>query len=127
MARVREMRALRALGAFLTIASDIDGMGEEAARDLLFQRWMGLQITRKRLTDKAIGYEDAGGFELVTEAQRSAMERLEQVNRLVDDFLPGYISDVSTLKKDMGLHAEGKPLFYGARRASAYRRAHGVS
>ncbi len=94
-------------GSLSEIASDIDGMGEEAARDLLFERWMGLQITRKRLTDKAIGYEDAGGFELVTEAQRSAMERLEQVNRLVDDFLPGYISDVSTLKKDMGLHAEG--------------------
>jgi len=94
-------------GSLTEIVSDIDHMGEEAARELLFQRWMGLQITRKRLSDKAIGYEDAGGFELVTESSRSAIERVASVNQLVDDFLPEYITNTSARKTDMGILADG--------------------
>lgn len=94
-------------GSLTEVLSDIHSMGEEAARDLLFQRWMGLKITRKRLTDAAIGFEDAGGYELIGKGQFHAMENIEAVNQLVHDFLPDYVNDCSDRKGEMGLTAEG--------------------
>lgn len=82
-------------GSLTEILSDIDSMGAEAAANLVHQRWQGLQITRERLGDECIGFEDSGGYELVLEEHASAMDRIDRVNELVDTFLPNYIRPAS--------------------------------
>jgi glycine/D-amino acid oxidase-like deaminating enzyme len=86
--------------------SDLYKTGEDAARNLVFQRWMGIQITRKRLKDEAIGYLPSGGFELVAD-NMECIEALPMLNDLVSDFIPGYFSLVNNKKPELGLIAEG--------------------
>jgi glycine/D-amino acid oxidase-like deaminating enzyme len=87
-------------GSLTEILSDVKIMGEEAARELIFNRWIGLQITRKRLTDDAIGFLPLGGYELLNQSDLSALDEMNRVNELVADFLPDYIQlshDVSKI------------------------------
>ena len=93
-------------GSLTEMLSDIHQMGEENARELVFQRWMGLQITRKRLSDQAIGFLPAGGFELV-DSNQNYNEAVEKVNFLVGDFIPDYISLSNAHKSNLGLVAPG--------------------
>ena len=93
-------------GSLTEMLSDIHQMGEENARELVFQRWMGLQITRKRLSDQAIGFLPAGGFELV-DSNQNYNEAVEKVNFLVDDFIPDYISLSNAHKSTLGIVATG--------------------
>ncbi len=94
-------------GSPTELASDMELMGADAARELVFKRWMGIQITRKRLTDAAIGYVESGGYELVEEGQLDAME-LEALNDVVADFLPDYFANATDRKADLGIEAPGK-------------------
>lgn len=82
-------------GSLTEIISDIDVMGAEASRELLFNRWIGLQITRKRLTDQAIGFEPLGGYELIEARHLEQINRIDEVNILVQDFFPNYIQELS--------------------------------
>ncbi len=93
-------------GSLTEVLSDIDTMGSEAARELLFQRWMGLQITRKRLGDEAIGFLPAGGYELV-ESEIDFEEDVYKVNQLIADFIPDYITSCNDEKLRLGIVAAG--------------------
>ena len=93
-------------GSLTEVLSDIEIMGEGAARELIFQRWMGLQITRKRIGDEAIGFLPSGGFELI-ENDIDFEEDVRRVNQLVDDFIPDYISISNTEKSRLGIVAPG--------------------
>ena len=90
-------------GSLTEVLSDIEIMGESAARELVFQRWIGLQITRQRLGDAAIGFEPNEGYELIREKELPALEQIESVNALVSDFLPNYISIVDSRFAELGL------------------------
>lgn len=92
-------------GSLTEIASDIRLMGTDLARELVFKRWMGLQITRKRLGDAKIGFEQAGGFELCDVQQ---LEQMDVINEMLVDFLPHYISSADQLKISLGIHQEGR-------------------
>ncbi len=94
-------------GSLTEVLHDVDVMGEEAARELLFQRWMGLKITRKRLGDASIGFKPSGGYELIDASHIEAMEHIAEVNALVEDFIPEYIEDRTNEKESMGIQAEG--------------------
>lgn len=90
-------------GSLTEVISDIEIMGEEAARELVFQRWIGLKITRQRLGDQAIGFEPNGGFELIREKELLALEHTEKVNHLLADFLPDYITLADEKMNSFGL------------------------
>jgi gamma-glutamylputrescine oxidase len=90
-------------GSLTEVLSDIEIMGESAARELVFQRWIGLQITRQRLGDAAIGFEPNEGFELIREKELPALEQIESVNALVSDFLPDYLSIADSRFAEFGL------------------------
>lgn len=90
-------------GSLTEVLSDIEIMGESAARELVFQRWIGLQITRQRLGDAAIGFEPNEGFELIREKELHALEQIDSVNALVSDFLPNYISIANSRFEELGL------------------------
>lgn len=67
-------------GSLTEILHDLDAMGESAALALIERRWKGLRRLRKRLSDDAIEYEAFGGFELLPDANLTALHQLEQVN-----------------------------------------------
>lgn len=90
-------------GSLTEVLSDIEIMGESAARELVFQRWIGLQITRQRLGDAAIGFEPNEGFELIREKELHALEQINSVNALVSDFLPNYLSIADSRFAELGL------------------------
>ena len=92
-------------GSPTEILSDIKLMGKDRARELLFKRWMGLQITRQRLSDELIDYRDLGGFELLDKG--IDLNFIEAINEMVADFLPEYLSDADDLKQDFGIAHEG--------------------
>ncbi len=93
-------------GSLTEVLSDLEQMGVEKARQLLHDRWDGLRITRKRLGDEAIGFEPAGGFEILEGKYEEALDMLGQVNDLVSDFLPDYLSVNKTFAASAGLHPE---------------------
>lgn len=97
-------------GSLTEILSDIEIIGSQAARELVFDRWEGLQITRKRLGDKAIGFEPNGGFEVIREKEKWALNRVEDVNALVQDFLPNYIQRCDQKLPDLGILSNGNQL-----------------
>jgi len=67
-------------GSLTEIIHDIDAMGADAAVALVERRWRGLSRLRERLGAAAMGYEEFGGYELLTDAQAGALERLDDVN-----------------------------------------------
>lgn len=67
-------------GSLTELLADSEVMGTERLAGLVHQRWRGLQHLRQRMGDLAIGYEQAGGYELLSEQQLPALARLEEVN-----------------------------------------------
>jgi len=70
-------------GSLTEILSDFNRIGEDATLEIIEKRWRGLEILRKRLGDTAIGFEQYGGYELLSNNQKQAIERIETVNLLL--------------------------------------------
>lgn len=81
-------------GSLTELLADIDAVGEDATAALVAQRWRGLARLRERIGDSAMGFENAGGFELLTESQLPALAQLDAVNRLLQ---PLFGADVFAL------------------------------
>lgn len=70
-------------GSLTEILHDIDTIGLDATLSLVQRRRDGLQRLRRRLGDEALGFEHAGGFELLTEAGLGALDRLDDANAIL--------------------------------------------
>ena len=70
-------------GSLTEILSDINNIGEGAAVELVSERWRGLKQLRKRLGDKNLDFKNYGGFELITENEKEALESIDRVNELL--------------------------------------------
>ena len=70
-------------GSLTELLSDIATVGEVATATLVAQRWRGLTRLRERVGDTAMGFENLGGYELLTESQLPALTRLDSVNHLL--------------------------------------------
>ena len=70
-------------GSLTEILSDCNRIGEDATLDVIEKRWRGLEILRKRLGDSPIGYEQNGGYELLFDDQKQAVEQIDEVNMLL--------------------------------------------
>jgi glycine/D-amino acid oxidase-like deaminating enzyme len=70
-------------GSLTELLVDVEQMGPEAALSLVNMRWEGLKLLRKRLGDARIGYLQHGGYELIREAEEPALEKMEEINRLL--------------------------------------------
>lgn len=70
-------------GSLTEILSDCNRIGKDATLAIIEKRWRGLEILRKRLGDSAIGYEQYGGYELLFDEQKQAIEQIDQVNMLL--------------------------------------------
>ena len=67
-------------GSLSELWSDIEQMGEASARQLVQDRWSGLQLLRNRLGDHKLQYQNYGGYELLFDENVDLLDRLEQVN-----------------------------------------------
>lgn len=70
-------------GSVSEIASDIDLMGETAARENVQQRIEGLQRLKARCKGADIGYTDDGGHEIFLD-EHPAINRIEEVNSCIE-------------------------------------------
>ncbi|WP_343031305.1 FAD-dependent oxidoreductase [Xanthovirga aplysinae] len=70
-------------GSLTELLSDFNTMGEEATLELVSERWKGLQILRKRLGDRNIGFQSNGGYELIRGQEKKYLEELDRLNELL--------------------------------------------
>lgn len=70
-------------GSVSEIIADIKSMGPEASRQLVQQRWQGLQILRERLGDDHLDFKAFGGYEVLTEREMHLIDEIAEVNKLL--------------------------------------------
>ncbi|MBC7415763.1 MAG: FAD-binding oxidoreductase [Herminiimonas sp.] len=90
-------------GSLTELLSDIDTVGMTATVALVAQRWHGLARLRARLGDDAMGFEQFGGYELLTESQLPALADLAEIN----DALQPLLGDAVFINDAAGLAARG--------------------
>jgi gamma-glutamylputrescine oxidase len=70
-------------GSLTEILDDLEVLSEPDVYSLVERRYRGLLAIRKVFGDKALGYEPDHGFELITENELPALERLSAVNSML--------------------------------------------
>lgn len=90
-------------GSLTELLSDIETMGQAAAIELLKKRYQGLQITRSRLGDEAIGFEETNGYEFIENDIESLNSKMSDLNALLADVSDHYFFDANHLKSRFGL------------------------
>lgn len=70
-------------GSFTELLVDIENMSEEAALQIVQDRWNGLHKLRQRLGDTNIDYQNHGGYELIREEELPLLENLQKINDLL--------------------------------------------
>lgn len=94
-------------GSLTELLDDMQRMGELACLDLVQQRWKGLLKLRSRFSDKEIGYEGLGGYELINKNQKEALSQIEKVNKLLTPiFKTPVFEDVSNRIDEMGFNSQ---------------------
>ncbi len=76
-------------GSLSEIVSDLETMNESELTDLIKNRLQGLEMLRNRLGDKKIGYKNYGGYELILDKQIPYLEKLSEVNYLLQPIFEG--------------------------------------
>ncbi len=77
------------IGSLTEILDDLQHMPAKDVVALVQMRRKGLQLLRSRIGDDRMEYRENGSFELISEAEASALGQLEKVNELLFDILPG--------------------------------------
>ncbi|MBO3698132.1 FAD-binding oxidoreductase [Roseivirga sp. E12] len=70
-------------GSLTEILSDLKLMPESEVFNLVKLRWEGLQLLRARVGDKALDYQNLGGYELMRSPDMTAFEEMQKVNELL--------------------------------------------
>jgi gamma-glutamylputrescine oxidase len=71
------------IGSVGEIADDLQHSSESEVLQLVELRWKGLQLLRKRLTDKNICYRENGSYELIADNELDVLEKVDAVNNLL--------------------------------------------
>lgn len=103
-------------GSISEILEDLKNHSEKDVVQLVKKRVKGLELLRKNLGDKTIGYESYGGYELFTSEDKELFEEcvseLDYVNKLL---FPIFGKPVFTVEKDpFGFKKVQKKLIYSA-------------
>lgn len=94
-------------GSLSELLSDIDQMSDESCLQLVKKRWRGLQKLRSRFSDRELGFEALGGYELVKYSQPNYLNRLEEVNTLLFPvFNAPVFNDVSQQLLEKGFNTD---------------------
>lgn len=77
------------IGSLTEILDDLQFMPAKDVVALVQLRRKGLQLLRSRIGDDRMQYRENGSYELIGDAEVPALQRLEEVNTLLSDILPG--------------------------------------
>lgn len=87
-------------GSLSEILSDLENHSEEDVVSLIQNRWKGLQLLRKRLGDKTIGFQQNGGYELFFEKDSTIYEKcldnLSRVNKLLSEYFDSAVFSIKS-------------------------------
>lgn len=72
-------------GSISELAQDLNTLGADGMTALVQRRWQGLQKTVTRLGEVNIGYENKGGFELLSDKNLYYADKVEELNDLLKD------------------------------------------
>ncbi|MFN8285853.1 MAG: FAD-dependent oxidoreductase [Chitinophagales bacterium] len=75
------------IGSLTEILDDLSYMSKDEVLNLVELRLKGLQLLRKRLGDKAIGYAEEGSYELISDKEVTCLEKIDEVNALLQPIL----------------------------------------
>lgn len=90
------------------LLDDLSKMPEDTVWETVAMRWNGLNILRKRLGDKKLGYENNGGFELFLEKEKleHCTGKLDWLNKRIRETISlkkCYVNDSSEAKRFKGV------------------------
>mgnify|MGYP006274235599 CR=1 FL=1 len=88
-------------GSVSELVNDLEIMGEKGMLDLVKQRWEGLKITRKRLGDHTIDFQQKGGFELIFE-KSDLSGHMQKLNGILTSYFDQNVFRVSDRLNDFG-------------------------
>lgn len=71
------------MGSLTELLDDLDAMDEDRMCRLFELRKSGLDMLRKRLGDAQIGYAERGSYELISEAEKEAIDKMSYLNSLL--------------------------------------------
>ncbi|GAB4331448.1 MAG: FAD-dependent oxidoreductase [Flammeovirgaceae bacterium] len=78
-------------GSLTELLSDIKTMGEDKMLALVEKRWKGLAKLRKHLGDAAIDFRNYGGYELLSESQLFALDKIAHINLMLSPLFKGSV------------------------------------
>ncbi|SFE50089.1 NAD(P)/FAD-dependent oxidoreductase [Thermoflexibacter ruber] len=84
-------------GSLTEILADLKIMSSDQVVSLVNERYQGLLSLRKRLGDTQIGFLQHGGYELISEKELPALEKIDMVNDLL---FPLFENNVYELKNE---------------------------
>ncbi|WOK08130.1 FAD-dependent oxidoreductase [Imperialibacter roseus] len=92
-------------GSLTELVEDIKILGEEGCLALVKRRWAGLQKLRQRVGDAGLGFQQNGGYELVSEGEVKYLPEIPGVNTLLKSFfgIDVFQEDVQLVQK-FGFH-----------------------
>ncbi len=89
-------------GSLSEIIEDLKSHSENEVLELVEKRFYGLHLLRKTLGDKAVNYQNNGGFELFNNTDDTLYETcLSQKNKINKFLKPIFKTDVFSLKNNM--------------------------
>lgn len=77
------------IGSLTEILDDLTNMQESEVLSLVELRLKGLELLRQRLGDNNIDYRENGSYELISESEEYALDKLQQTNHLLHPLLGG--------------------------------------
>jgi len=75
------------MGSVTELLDDLQHVSESEVVQLFEARKQGLELLRRRLGDKAIGYQTNGSYELISDAELPALDKLDYLNNLLKPVL----------------------------------------
>lgn len=77
-------------GSISEIVADLKSHSQQEVIDLVRTRWEGVQLLKARLGEKAIGYQNNGGYEVFFNQEdfQNSLDHLDPVNRMLEEVFP---------------------------------------
>ncbi|MBK7985439.1 MAG: FAD-binding oxidoreductase [Ignavibacteria bacterium] len=101
-------------GSLTELAANITEWGEDTTYTIVEKRKKGLELLRNRLrSDEACGYEQFGGYELITQQQSHHLEAMHNINTMLSPiFGSSPFLDYSAYKQQFGFGDSVTGLLY---------------
>ncbi len=89
-------------GSVSELLSEINTFGEETVFNIVAKRMKGIQTLRKNLGDKAISFEQKGGYELFLKSDKLSKEKAFEAINYLNNFLKPLVkdTDIFTVKNE---------------------------